>query len=166
MGNHDTINSTLNNATNNSSINVSIGIDDIRKQIIDVFNQLDKEMTKMVEYPGIVQPIKHRPCIPLFQENAKRLLSLAASFNEIITVNRENEEENEGDNKGDNDITSQFFAIDLNELQHTLDKEVELLRCDEKLHQKGDKGDEMIRIEMFKVTERLKRNVHFTHNFK
>jgi len=113
-------------------------------------NELDDEASDYINVPGSLLPVKHSPCVAMYQDIAGRLLELVQEYNDLLCqLTQRGSEEVKG-----------YGTVDMHELCHTVDKEVALLSDLDKPKEKNKKHhDDKVTNEMNKVTQRLKRDL-------
>ena len=113
-------------------------------------NELDDEASDYINVPGSLLPVKHSPCVAMFQHIAAELPELAQKYNELLHQLK----------KRGNEEVKGYGTVDMHELCHTVDKEVALLSDLDKPKEKNKKHhDDKVTNEMNKVIQRLKRNL-------
>ena len=131
----------------------AIQLDDL-VSVIDAINgclkKLDDETSAYINVPGSLLPVKHSPCVAMFQHIAAELPELAQKYNELLHQLK----------KRGNEEVKGYGTVDMHELCHTVDKEVALLSDLDKPKEKNKKHhDDKVTNEMNKVIQRLKRNL-------
>ena len=113
-------------------------------------NELDAEASDYISVPGNLLPVKHTPCVAMYQDIAHKLLKLVQEYNDLLRQLRES---------GSEEVKG-YETVDMHEICHTIDKEVDLLSdLDKPKERKKKHHAEHVANEMHKVTQRLEGNL-------